>query len=430
MTRAREQAKRRRDRHALQFVLAVSGTLAQAVPHTLDAQERLVGSRSVGSAASFEHITFGGAGLVQSGFAGLESTRVLSAQQFTLPVTASLPIGNGWRLDVTTLFASGSVTFTDSASGTNRSASLSGMSDVRARATGRLLRDAVLLTVGVNAPTGRTSLNGSQFSALRTLSAPALGMGSSPVGAGLSGTVGIIVAQQLGDWALAYGTSYELRGEYQPVAALTAGSESADFLPGGVFRASLGADRLIGAHRLSLAAAADVFADDRLRGVPVSDATGSSGSEGDGESRVRLGPVLSGDAQLLIATSRLRELRTYAAYRWRAPFARDGRTVERSSGQYVEAGVRAVLPWGRMRDLILATDARWHSGLGVDQGLPTAGVTSASASVAVQYTRGLLSVQPFARAQVGQLRQRAALVPDDGQSFLGIGAGLVIVSRF
>lgn len=406
------------------------GAIMHVIPQALDAQERLVGSRSIGAAASFERVSFGGDGLVQTGFAGLESARVLSAQQFTLPITASSPLGNGWRLDVTTLFASGDVRFTDSVSGDTRSASLTGMSDVRARATGRLLRDAVLLTVGVNAPTGRTALSGSQFSALRTLSAPALGMGSSPVGAGLSGTLGIVVAQQLGDWALAYGTSYELRGQYQPVAALTAGSESADFLPGGVFRASLGADRLIGAHRLSLAAAVDVFADDRLRGVPVSEAGETSGDEPNGESRVRLGPVLSGDAQLLIATSRLRELRTYAAYRWRAPFARDGRTVERSSGQYVEAGARAVLPWGRMRELILATDARWHSGLGVDQGLPTAGVTSASASAAVQFTRGLLSVQPFARAQVGQLRQRAALLPAEGQTFMGVGAGLVIVSRF
>ncbi len=426
----RERAIRGQRQCALLCVIAGFGAITQVVPQAVVAQERLVGSRSVGTAASFESITFGGGGLVQSGFAGLESTRVLSARQFTLPVTASSPLGNGWRLDVTTLFASGNVTFTDSVSGTTRSASLAGMSDVRARATGRLLRDAVLLTVGVNAPTGRTSLTGSQFSALRTLSAPALGMGSSPVGAGLSGTVGIVVAQQLGDWALAYGTSYELRGQYQPVAALTAGSESADFLPGGVFRASLGADRLIGAHRLSLAAAADVFADDRLRGVPVSDPDQSSGDGGNGESRVRLGPVLSADGQLLIATSRLRELRTYAAYRWRAPFARDGRTVERSSGQYVEAGIRAVVPWRRTRELILATDARWHSGLGVDQGLPTAGVTGASASAAVQFTRGLLSAQPFVRAQVGQLRQRAALVPAEGRSFNGLGGGLVIVSRF
>jgi hypothetical protein len=120
----------------------------------------------------------------------------------------------------------------------------------------------------------------------------------------------------------------------------------------------------------------------------------------------------------------------YSAYRWRAPFARDGRTVERSSGQYVEAGVRTVMPMGTGRDAILSLDGRWHSGLGVDQGLPTSGVTSGSVTAGVQFTRSLLTIQPYLRGQVGSLTQRAALVPSVSQSFLGVGGGLVVVTRF
>lgn len=240
---------------------------------------------------------------------------------------------------MTTLFATGRVTFNDSIGGATRSASLTGISDVRARATGRLLGESVLMTVGVNAPTGRMSLSGDQFSTLRILASPALGMGSSPVGAGLSGTLGLVLAQQVGSWAMAYGTSYEMRGQYQPVAALIAGTPSTDFLPGGVFRASVSADRLLGPHRLNVSLAGDVFADDRLRGGALIDSLGAAT-----ESRVRLGPVLSSDAQLQIATSRLRDLLVFTSYRWRAPYARDGLTVERSSGQYLEGGVRMVLP--------------------------------------------------------------------------------------
>jgi hypothetical protein len=96
----------------------------------------------------------------------------------------------------------------------------------------------------------------------------------------------------------------------------------------------------------------------------------------------------------------------------------------------VEAGVRALVPWAAGRDVVLASDARWHSGLGVDQGLPTAGVTSAGASVGLQLGRGLLSFQPYARAQAGSLRQRAALVPTAVQSFVGVSGGLVVVTRF
>ena len=145
---------------------------------------------------------------------------------------------------------------------------------------------------------------------------------------------------------------------------------------------------------------------------------------------MRLGPVFSADAQLQIAAPRVRELLAYTSYRWRAPVARDGITVERSSGQYVDAGVRTVLPLGARRDLVLSTDARWHSGLGVDLGLPTAGVTSGTATVGVNLRRSLLSMQPYIRAQVGSLSQRTATVNKPSQSFSGAAIGLVVTSRF
>jgi hypothetical protein len=413
--------------HAVRRDLWRAAAAISLLPLSLGAQERLVGTRSVAVGGSWERVTFSGAGLTQAAFAGLDTTRVPSASQITLPIAASTPLMDGWRLDVTALYGSGRVAYRTT-TGDTRQAALGGVSDVRIRATGRMLRDNIVLTLGVNAPSGRTALDGEEFSALRVLSAPALGFASAPVGAGLSGTMGLVVAQQLGAWAVAYGTSYEARGRYQPVAALIAGTGTADYLPGGVFRASLGADRLVGPHRLSLAASADVFADDRLRGGVVGD-TAFAGLPGS-EASVRLGPVISADAQLIIAAPRVRELVAYSAYRWRAPFARDGRTVERSSGQYVEAGVRTVMPMGSGRDAILSLDGRWHSGLGVDQGLPTSGVTSGSVTTGVQFTRALLTIQPYVRGQVGSLTQRAALVPSVSQSFLGVGGGLVVVTRF
>ena len=409
--------------------LALPALLLLLAPAPAHAQERLVGSRSVAIGASFERLSFGDAGLSQAAFAGLDTTRVRQADQLTIPISASSPLGGSWRLDLTTLYGSGRVGYNRQGAGAGTgTATLSGLSDVRIRATGRLLRDNVVLTLGVNAPSGRTSLDAFQFSALRVLAAPAIGLGSAPVGAGLSGTVGIVFAQQIGAWAVAYGSSYEARGRYQPVAALTAGTGSADFLPGGVLRASLGGDRLLGPHRLSVAAGLDVFADDRLRGPDF----GDSAAQGDvsAETRVRLGPVVSGEVQLQLATTRLRELQTFAAYRWRAPFARNGRTVEQSSGSYVDAGVRAVVPWQTGRDLVLSSDLRWHSGLGVDQGLPTAGVTSGTVTAGVQFTRGLLAVQPYVRGQVGSLRQRSPIAATVTQSFFGAGGGLVVVTRF
>jgi hypothetical protein len=388
------------------------------------AQERIVGSRSIGVGTSFESVSFSGRGLAQGGFAGTQVARISSAGQFTLPVSVATPISTDWRLDVTALLAYGAVTYVGD-NGIERTARLSGVSDVRVRATGPLLRDGITVTLGANVPTGKTSLDAEQFSVLRILSAPALGLGSTAVGSGPSGTAGIVVSRPIGRWSMAAGASYEYRGTYQPIAALTAGAPSADFQPGGVIRGSLTADRPVGSHRLSLATAVDVFSTDRLR----AQAGGTAGQAVDAAT-VRLGPVLSGDAQLQIAAAALRSLLVYSSLRYRAPFSRDGERVGASEGTYVETGARAVRALARSADAVLALDGRWHSGLGVNQGLPTNGVTSVGATLGVHLRRALLSVQPYVRAQVGSLRPTGDARDTGSQGFGGASAGLVVVSRF
>ncbi len=394
---------------------------------TMSGQERLIGNRTLGMGASFESIRFGDDGVQQTSFAGSDTVRVTRARQLTVPVTVASPLGAGWRLDVTTLYGSGRVTFVDVATGQEREGALSGVSDVRVRATGRIMADALTLTIGANAPTGRTSLTGGEFSTLRVLAAPGLGMGSSPVGAGPSGTLGAVLGQRAGAWDLAFGASYEHRGKFQPVAALSAGAPSADYRPGGVFRLSLGADRSIGRHRGSFAAALDVFTDDRLRGT-------SSGANSPTRTvtlaTVRLGPVFTGDAQFRIAARRFRDLTAYTSYLWRAPFARDGVTAEGSSAQYVATGLRAALPLAARTDLVLAGEGRWHSGLGIDAGLPTAGVRSVGLTAGMSTRRGLLEFQPYLRLQAGTLRQRAPDAPVRINSFRGAAIGAVLISRF
>jgi len=395
----------------------------------LGAQERIVGSRYFGVGASYESITFDGAGLVQTAFGGLDSTRITGVRQLTFPVTAAMPLGGGWRLDMTTLYSSGSVTYTDPTAGNaTRTATLSGVSDVRVRATGRVVRDGLIVTLGANAPTGRMSLSTTEFSSLRILSSPALGMGSTPVGSGPSGTLGLVVPQTVGGWSMAYGMSYEFRGRYQPIAALSTGSASANFAPGGVVRASVSGDRSVGPHRLSVAIATDVFGADKLKNETTADTAGRVGAGS--VATVRLGPVFSADAQLQIAAPRVRELLAYTSYRWRAPFARDGQTVDRSSAVYVETGVRSAWPVALGRDLVVSGDVRWHSGLGLDLGLPTAGVTSGGATVGLNLRRGLMAIQPYVRAQAGSLTQRTATGNKPTQAFSGTAAGVVFTSRF
>jgi len=400
-------------------------TLGAPLRAPLRAQERLVGQQTIGGGVSFEGIRFGGDGLRQFGFASLDSARVRSVRQLSMPVTTAWALGPSWRVDLTALYASATVTYRDAKQGSaDRTATLSGVSDVRVRATGTLINELLVMTAGVNLPSGQTSLSGNEFAVLRIMAAPALGLGSTPVGAGASGTLGLVAARRVGPWAVAVGGSYEYRGKYQPVAALVAGSASADFRPGGVMRASLTGDRTVGPHRLSLAFTADVFAEDELRS-PVSGGTTTSAS-----TLVRLGPVVSGDVQMQFAANGFRQLLGYASLRMRAPYSRNGETVKKSSGQYADAGMRAAIGLGPQRDLVLAADGRLHTGLGVDEGLPTSGVASGSVSVGLEVRRGLFSVQPYVRGQAGSLRQRNTGPTVPSQSFTGYASGVVAVIRF
>ncbi|MDF1504479.1 hypothetical protein [Roseisolibacter sp. H3M3-2] len=384
------------------------------------AQDRLLGLRAAGAGATFETLRLGD-GVRQASLLGGDSLRVRTVMQLSVPVTAVTPIGGAWTLDATTVYGTGEVEY-DDAGGARRTATLAGVSDVRLRATGRLFDEALLVTVGANVPTGRTELDAEQLTALRALAAPAFGMIAPPVGQGPSGTLGLLLARQAGGWALAAGASYEYRGEFAPVAALVAGAPSVDFRPGGVIRGSLGADRPLGAHRLSVAVSAEVFAEDRLR----AGATATAPASGLELAAVQLGPVVTTDVQLQLGAPRLRELVLWGTNRWRARFSRDGVTVPGSSGNYLDGGVRMTAPVTARTDVFTALDGRWHSGLDLDDALTTAGVSGGALTLGLSRAFGPVTVQPFARGQLGQLR--FTRLPST--SYVGAAGGLTILTRF
>lgn len=401
--------------------LALAGLATLATP--LAAQDRLLGLRAAGAGVTAEGVWFGGDGVRQAGLLGGDSVRVTRITQLHVPVTVVTPIGGTWTLDATTVYGTGSVTLEGAAAGTNRTtATLSGVSDVRLRATGRLLDESLLLTAGANLPTGRTKLDAEELTAVRAIAAPALGLMAPPVGQGPSGTLGVLLARPVGAWAVAGGVSYELRGEFAPVAALVAGAPSLDFRPGDVIHASLGADRLVGRHRLSAAFSADVFAQDRLR----AGSGGTTTASGTTLARVKLGPIFTTDLQLQLAAPRLRELVLWGTNRWRAPFSRDGVRVDGSGGNYLDGGLRGAVPLAARTDLIAALDGRWHTGLDLDDALTTAGTTGGALTLGLSRVMGPVTAQPFVRGQAGRLKFTRA----DGVSYTGGIAGLTILTRF
>ena len=398
--------------------------LALGLPAALSAQDRLIGTGIIAAGATADVISFGGVGYQQPGVGGRDSIRLRSIEQFSVPVSLALPIGTAWTVDVQSAFSYARLTFDPKlgASGPRTTSTLYGPTDVRVRATGRLFNDAITFTAGGNVPTGATELTNSNLTVLRAIAAPALGLGTPPVGAGPSGTVGLVAAKQILGWAVAIGGSYELRGTYQPIAAIAAGSPSVDFQPGNVVRGSLGLDRLIGGHRVSLTGAVDVFSDDELRNP-------AAGSAAAPLATVTLGPIFTTDVQIQFAVPRVREFVLWGSNRFRTRYERDGREVAGTSGNYFDGGLRTSIPISGSTDLLFTGDGRMHSGLAINQGLATSGVISGGGTLGLVHRAGTFTIQPYLRAQGGQLRPRiTGTAPRT--AFFGGTAGLVIATRF
>ena len=421
-------------------LLGASGT----APRAARAQDRLIGLRAAGIGAESETISFQGGGVWQSPYAGTDSIRVRSATQFSIPITAAVPLTRLVSVDATAVYGTGTVRY-QSVDRTgmlhDAHASFDGVSDVRVRVTGRLLNDRLVLTAGLNAPSGRTSLDSAQLLAVRVLAAPALGFSAPPIGAGPSGTLGVLAAQTVGDWAVAAGASYEHRGTYAPVTALLAGLTSIDFAPGDVVRLSVAGDGLVAHGRLSATFATDFYQRDRLRGggvlgvtttSPVSGsaatATGSTGTAT--VATVQLGPVLSADVQYIAPAPAVRELVLYGSAQYRMPYTRDGDRLPSTRTTYLNGGVRTVVPLVPGRDAFAGADLRYSSGLATGGGLTTTWYTAGGLTAGVsQRVRRRLTVQPYVRAQVGHVYGRGLDLGHDAV-YRGGALGITFLSRF
>ena len=434
------------DRGARNARRAVGGALAvltlaadvSLTPRMAAAQDRLLGVRAVGVGAGGETVSFGN-GVWESPLAGQDSIRVRSASQLSIPLTFAIPVMRFVTVDATAVHVNGTVHYArpDRAGVLHEThASLDGLSDVRLRVTGRLFDDRLVVTGGLNAPTGRTSLDSAQLLAVRVLAAPALGFGAPPIGAGPSGTLGVLAAHNVGQWAVAAGASYEHRGTYAPVTALVAGLTSLDFTPGDVVRLSLAGDGLLARGRLTASLATDFYQRDRLRGGGVigADAVSSGGATASTGTAtiatVQLGPVVSADVQYNAPAPVLRELVLYGSAQYRTPYARDGIRVRNSAATYLNSGVRTVIPLATGRDAFVGGDVRYSTGIPTGGGLTTAFYTTGGVTAGLSQRVGRrLTAQPYVRAQIGRIVGRGI---DRGHNaiFRGLSAGFTLLSRF
>jgi hypothetical protein len=362
------------------------------------AQRSLTGYRTSATGPVYETWSFSD-GVYQPMHVGADSVLVERASQFSVPVVVNLPLGERWSVDLTGAYAHGRVRLAaaDTSVGTNEY-TLSGLTDLKIRATGRL-NQTVLVTFGVNAPTGQTSLDKEEFSAFRVLAAPALGFQAPSLGTGAGGTAGLVLARQLGRWAWAMGLSYEVRGSYKP-GVIAASLVNPDYNPSDAVRVSLGGDGFLGQHGMTVALALDLFTTGHVEGQVGGAAGPNTGAS------IQLGPIVGAEWQLHLAARGFRELTLYAADRYRTNYKQNGSRVGGTSGNYLDAGVRSTIALSPRTGLLAGVSARHQTGLDDDDTVAGAAIATAGLTAGlVQDLGGGYVLQPFVRGQLGRLKR-------------------------
>lgn len=194
------------------------------------------------AAPTFTNVTFG---------SGPSET---SVSQMAFPVVVVLPFGDRLTVDISTAYATTTVT-----AGDTTSSEINGLTDTQIRANFRLGSEQFLFTVGLNLPTGQYEVPESQQEAAGQIGNDFLYYPISSMGNGLAGTGGVAYARPAGDWNLGLGASLRKSAEF---AAFTVAADEFRFTPADEYRARVSADRPVGDGQVSLGLTYSMFGDD------------------------------------------------------------------------------------------------------------------------------------------------------------------------
>ncbi len=176
--------------------------------------------------------------------------------EFSVPFHFILPITPAFTLDVGTAFAT--VEWSDGSA----SSSMSGLTDTQIRANYAFGQDFVVITAGVNLPTGSATVDSTQLEAATRIGSDFLMFPISGFGSGLGFTGGVAIARPAGAWNLGFGASVRQSTEYEPFRDPTTGTP-VKYQPGPEYRARIGADRPFGVGRASFGLTYSKFGDDK-----------------------------------------------------------------------------------------------------------------------------------------------------------------------
>ena len=307
--------------------------------------------------------------------------------QAALPIRMRTVLGGRWSFDLSGAYAVGGIHVkTADFQGNSRRRRQASLTDRRTSScasAGPSSGDRLVLTAGVNLPTGITRLDGDQTEALQVIAAPALRMPIGAYGTGAGGTLGLISAIERGEWALALGASVEQRTEYTPIAFGVSGSAGSEtrLTPGTSVRVTLGADRLLGSTHLSVLILGDAYGKDKV-------VLASSGTQS-GATEYKLGPQVAAYTRLDFGGGIWRDGALSVAARRRAEFTdAAGTRVEGSAGTYLDGSLGGVMGSAGGAGFVIGVDGLWHSGLSFTDAIVGAAATVGGATIGVEIPMG------------------------------------------
>jgi hypothetical protein len=182
--------------------------------------------------------------------------------EFAVPMFVLIPITPSFSFDVGTSFARSEVQQTTN--GTLATSTISGLTDTQIRANYTLGNDFIVLTAGVNVPTGQSTVKTNQLLAANLIGSDFLSFPISNMGTGFGGTGGIAFARPVGEWNVGFGLSMRRAAQYDPFDP--GGGPAVHYQPGNEYRVRGGVDHSFGTGRIAAGLTYSTFGNDNLAG--------------------------------------------------------------------------------------------------------------------------------------------------------------------
>jgi hypothetical protein len=182
--------------------------------------------------------------------------------EFTTPIFVVVPVSSRLSFDVGTAYALARVR--PNGTNTEQASSVSGLTDTQVRANFSFGNDFIVLTAGLNIPTGKQTASEAEQLAAYRIGSDFLAFPISNMGTGFGGTGGIAIARPIGSWNVGFGGSVRQSASYEPFVANT--GERPRFQPGNEYRGRIGVDHPFGTGRMALGFTYSKFGDDDIGG--------------------------------------------------------------------------------------------------------------------------------------------------------------------